>query len=123
MNLPVLVYDGHCRFCRQQASRLAVGSGGRIRLESFHDPAVLELHGITREAAEEAVHLVMPDGKIFSGASAVARAIRLNPIFSWLSYFYEIPGIKQTADAAYRWVARNRYRLGGRCSDGACRHA
>jgi predicted DCC family thiol-disulfide oxidoreductase YuxK len=122
MDIPVLVYDGHCNFCRRQASRLTGLSGGRLKLESFHDPGVLERYGLSRAACEEAMQLVLPDGRVFSGAAAAAQAFRLNPLLAWLSLFYAIPGLKQIADAVYRWVAKNRFRFGGRCTDGACAH-
>ncbi len=122
MNPPVLVYDGHCNFCRRQALRLAGLSGGRLKLESFHEPRVLERYHLTREACEAAMQFVSPEGHVFAGAAAAAQAIRLNPLLSWLSFFYYIPGIKQLADAVYRWIARNRFRFGGACTDGACTH-
>jgi predicted DCC family thiol-disulfide oxidoreductase YuxK len=122
MDLPTLVYDGHCNFCRRQATRLATWSGGHIKLESFHEPGVLERYHLTREACEDAMQLVLPDGRIFAGAAAAAGAIRLNPLLAWLGWFYAVPGIKQVSDAVYRWVARNRFRFGGTCSDGSCAH-
>src|SRR4029077_15102839 len=113
---PILVYDGHCHFCRRQASRLLELSGGRIKLESLHDAGVVERSpGLTREACEQAMQLVFPDGRIYSGAGAAAQALRLNPALAWLSFFYDIPGLKQLSDAIYRWIARNRFRFGGRC--------
>lgn len=122
MDLPVLVYDGHCNFCRAQAARLVTMSGGRISLESFHDAGVLERYHLTRETCEEAMQLVFPDGKVFAGAAAAARALRLNPALAWLGFFYSVPGLQQLADAVYRWIARNRFRFGGRCTDGSCTH-
>jgi predicted DCC family thiol-disulfide oxidoreductase YuxK len=122
-NLPVLIYDGHCNFCRRQASRVSALSGGRLKLESFHDAGVLERYpGLTHEACEEAMQLVLPDGRIFAGAAAAAEAFRLNPAFGGLGVLYYLPGVRQLSDAVYRWVARNRFRFGGRCTDGACAH-
>jgi predicted DCC family thiol-disulfide oxidoreductase YuxK len=123
MNVPVLIYDGHCHFCRRQALRLSAWSGVRLRLESFHDPGVLERYPkLTRQSCEEAMQLVRPDGEIFSGAAAAAEALRLNPVFRWVAWIYYVPGIKQLSDAIYRWIAKNRYRFGGTCTDGSCAH-
>ena len=126
-NIPViravLVYDGHCNFCRRQASRLLAWSGGRLSLESFHAPGIFERYPrLSRAECEAAMQLVLPDGRILSGAAAAAGAIRLNPPLAWVSFFYYLPGLKQISDALYRWIARNRYRFGGSCTDANCAH-
>jgi len=112
----VLIYDGRCNFCRTQADRLVRLSGGRLRLESFRDPGVIARYpGLTEEACDRAMQLVTADGKITAGAEAAAQIIRLNPWLGWASWIYYLPGIRQISDAAYRWIARNRFRFGGTC--------
>ena len=119
----VLVYDGHCNFCRRQAARLLALSGGRLNLESFHAPGIFERYPrLTRAECEAAMQLVMPNGAIYPGAEAAAQALRLNPSLSWAGYLYYVPGLRQLANASYRWIARNRFRFGGRCTDGNCIH-
>jgi predicted DCC family thiol-disulfide oxidoreductase YuxK len=120
---PALVYDGRCRFCVDQATRLAGWLGDRVRLESFRDPGVIASHpGLTEEACDRALQLVEPDGTIHAGAAAVARALRLRPLLAPAGWLYDLPGVRQLADAAYAAIARNRFRLRGEvCSDDACR--
>jgi predicted DCC family thiol-disulfide oxidoreductase YuxK len=120
---PALVYDGRCRFCVDQATRLAGWLGGRVRLESFRDPGVVASHpGLTEAACDQALHLIEADGTIHRGADAVARALRLRPALAPVGWLYYLPGVRQLADAAYAVVARNRFRLrGDACSDDACR--
>lgn len=122
-DIPVLIYDGHCAFCRREASRLQRWVGGRLRLESFRDAGVLDRYSsLTASACEEAVQLVEPDGRIWSGAAAFARALRLRSLLAPLGAIYWIPGVRWLADRAYRWVARNRFRLPGADGDiGGCR--
>jgi predicted DCC family thiol-disulfide oxidoreductase YuxK len=122
MSQPVLVYDGHCRFCINQANRLAAWTGGRLKLESFHDPGILQRYGLTKEECEKAVQLVDELGRIYPGAEAAAQALNLNPKLAWLRAFYYVPGLRQLADAVYAWVSKNRFRLSGSCTDGACAH-
>jgi predicted DCC family thiol-disulfide oxidoreductase YuxK len=119
---PVLLYDGHCRFCIAQASRLARWVRGRIELVSFRDPGVLERHpGLTIEACEQGMQLVLPDGRIASGAEAAARALQLRRLLAPLGWLYFLPGLRVLADAGYRVLARNRFRLGGAaCNEEAC---
>src|SRR5919198_1330158 len=89
---PVLVYDGHCRFCVVQAERLARLVQGRVRLESFRDPDVIARHpGLTEAACEAAVQLVQPDGTIAGGAAAIARTLRLRPALAPIGWLYDVP--------------------------------
>jgi len=96
---------------------------GRVRLESFRDPGVIARHpGLTAEACEQALQLVGSDGRIWSGAAAIARALRLRPALAPLGWLYAVPGVRQLLDAGYALVARNRFRLPGEaCADDACR--
>ncbi len=57
------------------------------------------------------------------GADAVARIVREARGLGWLALFSRLPLLKPIADAAYRWIARHRYRLFGTvedCTDGSC---
>ena len=119
----VLIYDGHCRFCIREAARIERWVGGRLRLESFRDPGVIDRYPrLSAEQCEAALQLVEPDGDIHGGAAAVFRALALNPRLALVARIYAVPGLRQVFDAGYRVVARNRYRLQGRaCPDGACR--
>ena len=118
----MLVYDGRCRFCVREAGRLARWAGGRVRLESFREPGVLERHGLEAAACEAAIHLVEPDGRVTSGAAAVARTLRLRPLLAPLGWLHEVPVMRALLDAGYRVVSRNRFRLGGEvCADDTCR--
>ena len=60
-----------------------------------------------------AMHLVEPDGRVSAGGAAAARALALRPVVGRAALVYFVPGVRQVADAVYRWTARNRYRLGG----------
>jgi len=120
---PVLIYDGDCQFCIHQASRLERWVNGAVRMQSFRDPGVLERYrGLRREQCEQALQLVETNGRIHSGAEAIATAFRLRPVLAPVGWVYYLPGIRQIADWGYRLVARNRFSLAGDvCTDDACR--
>ncbi len=120
---PVLVYDGRCRFCVAQARRLERWVGGRVRIESFRDPGVLAKYpALTEERCEAALQLVFPDGRVAGGAEAVSRTLRLSPLLAPAGWLYEVPPLRRALDAAYAFVARNRFRLQGEvCEDAECR--
>ena len=121
-DLPVLVYDGRCAFCVREVERLKRMSRSRVRIESFHEPGVLARYpSLTRERCEEAIQMVVGDGRVFSVMEAVARTLLLRGPLGWAAWLYYLPGVRQALDAGYRMVARNRYRLLRRsCPDETC---
>jgi len=107
---PVLIYDGDCRFCVEQVSRLERLVNGAVRMQSFRDPGVLKRHPeLTRAQCERAIQLVEPGGRSHSGAEAIATTLGLRPVLAPLAWLYYLPGIRQIADWGYRLVARNRF--------------
>ncbi len=120
--LPTLIYDGHCHFCRSQAERLARWMEGQVRLESFHEPGVLERYGLGREVCEQALQLILPNGSMYAGAAAVAEILKRNPRWAWLGLIYDLPGMRTLIDVGYRGIARRRFRFSRRCHDDTCAH-
>ncbi len=124
MQAAILLFDGHCRLCRAGARRLqALARRGAIELRDFQAPdALVAFPGLTHDECMRAMVLAMPDGRRVRGAQAVAEALRTRVGLGWLARLYYVPGLRQLADAAYAFVARNRYRLGRAqaCDDAGC---
>ena len=119
--LPTILYDGHCRFCIAQMKKLArFLPAGRYQALSFQDPDVLpRFPGITHEQAMRAMIFIDNKGRRFSGMEGAVRAVSLRALGK-LAFVYYLPGIRQLMDAVYARIARNRYRLMGKCEDGTC---
>jgi len=107
---PVLIYDGHCRFCVQHVSWLERLVNGAVRLQSYHDPGVfMRYPGLTPSQCERALQFVESDGRIYGGAEAIAATLLLRPALAVVGWLYYVPGIRQVADWSYHLVARNRF--------------
>ncbi|GIW41008.1 MAG: hypothetical protein KatS3mg076_1585 [Candidatus Binatia bacterium] len=120
-NRPAVLYDGRCAFCVAQARRLERWVGAGVDWYSFRDAGVLERYPrISAEECERAMQLVEPDGRVFSGAEAVARLLARRRLLRPLARVYYLPFLRPVFDRAYAWVARNRFRLGGRCEGEFC---
>jgi predicted DCC family thiol-disulfide oxidoreductase YuxK len=69
--------------------------------------------GLTADDGRQQAWLIMADGRVYGGAAAINRALG----YVWWGWpalwLYYLPGLRQLQDAAYRWVARNRYRFPG----------
>jgi predicted DCC family thiol-disulfide oxidoreductase YuxK len=107
-----LIYDGACGFCRD-----AVGLVGRwdrehrVTLVPFQDEAKLAQFGLPLPALAAAMHLVLPDGRVFAGADAAAALLQLLPGKRWLARVFAVPGVLPVARRVYAWIARRRHCL------------
>jgi predicted DCC family thiol-disulfide oxidoreductase YuxK len=120
----VALYDGHCRICTAGARRLSVlARPGTVELRDFQEPGVLAAFpSLTLEQCMQALQLVTPEGRVFAGAEAVVRILTRRRILGAPAWLYYLPGVRWVCDAAYAWIARNRYRLSGAeaCDDAGC---
>jgi acetyl esterase len=116
----VLVYDGQCRFCERCVGLVRRWDlAGRVGTVPFQDAAAWEgTPGLSRDALEQAMHLVSPAGRVFAGAAAASPLLKLLPGGWILAAPLALPGAGRIAAAAYRWVARHRHRLG--CTSPVC---
>lgn len=111
---PVLLYDGECPFCRRQVERLGRWVGDRFETRT------LQYEYGPGDIPDE-MKLRLPDGREFGGAQAAARLLWLRPAWRLVVWIYFVPGIRQIANWAYRWVAANRQRFSVcGCSDETC---
>ncbi|MFN3284836.1 MAG: thiol-disulfide oxidoreductase DCC family protein [bacterium] len=117
----VLLYDADCGFCRWAVGRvLRWDRGGQVRPCALQDPeATRWLAGLPQEVRMASWHLVDPQGRVASGGRAVAPLLRLLPFGAPLAALaHAFPGM---VDAAYRWVARHRSKLGRLVRGSSCR--
>jgi predicted DCC family thiol-disulfide oxidoreductase YuxK len=124
--LPVVLYDGACRFCSRQALSVRRLAAGRVHVRPLQE-ALADLPWVDPDEAVLALTLVRRDGRTLSGAQAIVELLRLaRPLLGALASFYYLPGVRQLADQGYRAVAARRYALFGRtpdhrpCDAGAC---
>jgi predicted DCC family thiol-disulfide oxidoreductase YuxK len=109
----VLVFDGWCGFCtRAVAALLRRDRHERVRALPLQGTGVLELAGLTREAAMREAWWLAADGTRRSGAAAMLAAFSAAtgiPVAGLLV----LPGATWVADRCYRWVAEHRRLLPG----------
>lgn len=118
-----VVYDGQCRFCRGQIAMLRrLDLAGRLRFLSLHDPVVgAEFPELAPEDLAGEMHVVDTGGRSRAGAEAVRYLSRRLPLLWPLAVPLHVPGSLPLWRWLYGVVARNRYRIAGRCDDGTCR--
>ena len=107
---PVMIFDGDCNFCRRWISRWRQATGDRVEYLPFQDPGVWErFPGLRREDCEQAVQLIDVDGRIYSAAEAVFRALAFAPRKRWTLWLYQrMPGMAPVTEWFYHFVASHR---------------
>lgn len=109
-----LVYDGMCRMCTRLSNVLKKWDRRRqIEVVPSQATGVMaRFPWIPARAYAEAIQLVGPGGETWQGAAAIEQLLNVLPRGRWIAWVFRIPFVRILADRIYRWVARNRYRLG-----------
>ena len=109
---PLLIFDGDCAFCTSSVRFIERRIRRHPRIQSWQRSDLAKL-GLTQEQCETAVQLI-ENGRVTSAHVAIARLLIYGK-WGWavLGYLLLVPGIKQIAGVAYRWVAKNRDRMPG----------
>ena len=106
---PTLIYDGECGICQQAVRILKRWDREHIlQYVPFQDGAAVQRFGIALPALAAAMHLVLPDGRVYPGADAVPELLRLFPGKRWLALPFRFPGVLPLARRIYAWIALRR---------------
>jgi predicted DCC family thiol-disulfide oxidoreductase YuxK len=106
---PTLIYDGECGLCRRAVERLrSWDHEHRLHYVPFQDEEAVKRFGIGLPALAAAMHLVLPDGRVFSGADAVPELGRQLPGKRWWAWGFAVPGVRPLARRVYRRIAQRR---------------
>ena len=107
-SLPLLVFDGDCRFCRLWVDYWRRLTGDRVSYASFQE-AGQQFPQVSPAAFQGAVQLIMPDGQVLTGAHAVFRVLAHAPGQGWLLWLYQrLWGFAALSQWVYRFVAAHR---------------
>jgi len=114
-------YDGNCPLCLREMDWLRLlDKRGRIRFTNIAAQGFdISEVGVPWDDLMSSIHGRLPDGRIVKGVE-VFRRLYAAVGFAPLVVLTRLPGISHLLDLAYRWFAKNRMRLTGRCSDRAC---
>lgn len=110
-----MLFDGVCHLCDGTVRTvLALDRKGVIRFTPFQSPygqALARAHGLDPETPES--FLFFDHGRPLAKTAAIGGLLRRLPApWPWLALVDRLP--RRMTDAAYDWIAANRYRLLGR---------
>lgn len=109
-----VVYDGTCTICKRLVRGLEQWDRKKIlEIVPSQAPQVqARFPWIAARAYRESIQLIGAGGETWQGAAAIEQLLDVLPRGAFLSWMFSIPGVRPLAERAYRWIARNRYRLG-----------
>lgn len=96
-----MVWDGKCGFCHYWIIRWKKMTAGAVDYEKFQDVAT-SYPDIPEERFKEAVRLIEPSGKVYTGPEAAYRSFLYGNSWKWLFKFYR-------SSALFRWINRHIY--------------
>jgi predicted DCC family thiol-disulfide oxidoreductase YuxK len=120
----LIFYDGLCQICRrgcQAVERLRPTAP--VRFIDVNDTAQMaRFPQIPAADARGQMYVLEPGGRVTGGYDALVSLSPILPAFAWLTPLLALAPVRAIGRRAYRWVADNRYLLGGQapCHAGAC---
>ena len=106
--LPLMVYDGECLFCRATIDRWREATGQEIRFASYQEFAA-HFPQVGNIDFQRAVHFIDTDGTVSRGAEAIFRAMAHCRRKRWLLWLYLVlPPFAVVAEFFYGLIAANR---------------
>ena len=120
-----IFYDGQCRVCRRGRQMIErLGPLAEVRFVDVNDASEMAAHPALATAdVLGQMHVMDPEGRVSGGYDALVALAPILPAVRWLRRVLAAAPVRTVGSRAYRWVAANRYRLGGQrsCHGGACR--
>ena len=118
-------YDANCRLCAASRRRLErLRPRARVTFVDVRDDAAMrDFPMVDRAAGLRQMFVLDPAGQLAGGYDAFLSLAPTVPLLRPLRHVLRLAPLRAVGWRVYRWVARNRYRLGGAvsCEDGACR--
>ena len=110
----VLIFDGHCRFCRANIQWIHAVDQGRVAYLSLHDPEVQSRWPeLSHEQLMKRMYLIdLKSGAKYPGAAAFKVLSRKLMAFWPVSPLMHIPGSLPVWQYLYSCIARVRYSFG-----------
>lgn len=110
---PILIYDGDCGVCRNWVNYWQALTGASVEFRPYQHAAADFPH-IPLDAFRQAIQLIEPAGRVYSGAAATFRLLSLAPghCCGWWLY-RNLPGFAAASEWAYRFFADRRGLLNG----------
>jgi predicted DCC family thiol-disulfide oxidoreductase YuxK len=118
-------YDANCRICaRSRRAIERLKPSAELAFVDVRDPAAMApFPMVDRQAGLRQMFVLDPVGRLAGGYDGFVSLVPALRLLRPLRHVLGWRPVRAVGRRVYRWVARNRYRLGGAvsCENGACR--
>ncbi|MCH7743820.1 MAG: lipase maturation factor family protein [Proteobacteria bacterium] len=104
---PLLIYDGDCAFCNYCVDFARIAAGHAVDFQPYQSVQA-QFPGISEDEFRAAIQLVLPDGKIVTGAGAAFQTLLFKGSGLWAWCYKYLPLFAWFSEKAYQFVARHR---------------
>jgi predicted DCC family thiol-disulfide oxidoreductase YuxK len=108
-----LIFDGSCPICSGTVKWISENEieGSFEMLPCQAEGMREQFPGVEAAACMEAMHLVLPGGKVFVGEEALPEIFTRLRRYRFAAPLFRLPGAGPLSRIAYRWFAERRYRI------------
>src|SRR5271166_1704540 len=107
---PLLIYDGQCGFCKTWIDYYRGLTGDAVDYAPSQEVAE-SFPQIPAEGFRQSVKMVLPDGRVLSGAAAAFCTLGYAGVH-WPMWLYRhVPGFAETSEFTYGLIAARRNRF------------
>ncbi|QSX38166.1 lipase maturation factor family protein [Shewanella sedimentimangrovi] len=116
--LPLLIYDGDCRFCQRWVDYWSRQTAARVRYLPFQELACQEpvqapgsapYRQLDQAAFARHIYFFDEDGRQYRGAAAACQVLKRIPGKGFYAWAYmHLPGMGRVSEGVYDWVANHR---------------
>ena len=117
-DIPIMLYDGDCEFCRKWIEKLHKITGEKIQYIPYQffpadeNGKLKNFPQILVTDCKKAIQLISTAYERYQAAGAVFRALAYADKAKWLFWLYKyFPGFKFIAEMIYKFIAGHRYLL------------
>ena len=117
---PVVIYDGQCKFCLGQIAKMKKCDRRCVfdYLPRQTENLLEQFPVLENEEFDTGLRLVTTENRVMVGADAVYEIYRRFKPYKYLTWIYKVPLLNGLFKKIYQWIAKNRYRLKGKCDEG-----
>ena len=109
----IFYYDSDCGMCAAVVRWLSRFDARKRIVWTAIQTLDTPPQGLSRDDLERAAYLVCAPGDNHEGFFAFRKLLTKLPLLAPLGALMWLPGVKLLGVPAYRWIARNRYRISG----------
>jgi predicted DCC family thiol-disulfide oxidoreductase YuxK len=108
-----LIYDATCPICKSTVSWIDENMAGKSfeMIPCEPDSVTSRFPGVEYSACMNAMHVVLPDGRVLAGEKALPEIFKRLKRYHAAAILFKLPGASTLSGIAYRWFAARRYRI------------